>query len=215
MFSRLCVLTAATALTVGLSVAPAAAATITPIRSDGGETWIGGTPIGGGSGTAVVVDPHPAWQAPGLAEWISYGDTGYGGSLLAPPSGTTVLATLSESFYAEAGSILNMRIWADDTTRVRINGVQVIAPNFTQDTCAGGSPGCQPHEFALISNFVFQTSGTQLLEFDLYQVGTGMNTTSNPLGLLYDGTLTSAPEPASLALLGLGLVALGRRLRTR
>lgn len=215
MFTRYSVLASAAALTVGLSAAPASAATILPIISGGGETWVGGAPIGGGSGSAVVVDPHPAWQAPGTAQWISYGDTGYGGTLFAPYAGTTALATFSEEFHADAGSVLNLRIWADDTTRVRINGIEVVSPNFSQGTCAAGPPGCEPQEFAEILNFVFLTGGLQTVEFDLFQVGTGTNTTENPLGLLYQGTLTSVPEPASLLLLGLGFVALGRRLRAR
>jgi len=213
MSMRVCVI--AGAMVLGLASAPAEAALIVPIVSGDGETWIGGTPIGGGGGTTVVVDPHPAWQPPGAALWVSYADTGYAGGLLAPPSGTTSIFTLFESFQAGAGSILNMRIWADDTARVRINGVEIIAPNFSQDTCAGGSIGCQPNEYGSIVDHIFQTSGLQTISLEVFQVGTGQTTTANPFGVLYEGTLEieEAPEPGGMMLFGFALLGLARQLR--
>lgn len=208
----------AAAFVIGLAVAtPVSAGPIVSIVSGDGETWTGAAPIGGGAGNAVIVDPHPAWQQPGAGQWISYADTGYAGGQLAPPSGTARIATIYETFTAGAGSILNLKIWADDTAGVSINGMQIIAPNFTQGTCANGSIGCEPHEFGSIVNYIFQSGGTHTIAFDLFQVGTGMTTSDNPLGLLYEGTLeqSTVPEPASLALLGIGLVGVARRLRTR
>jgi hypothetical protein len=180
---------------------------VIPIISNVGDT-ITFSPLGAVS--AVAVNPHPLWEpnsnhlASG-AVWISYAQTGYQGNTLAPPSGTTVVMTVVESFYANAGSVLSLKVWTDDTSEVFINGVSVFPPNFTQNICANGPIGCQPQEPGII-NYVFQTSGWQTITFNSYQVGTGTDTTSNPFGLLYDGTVTLVPEPGSLLLLGLGLM---------
>lgn len=203
-------------------VTPASAGPILNIVSGDGESWVGGAPIGGGSGTTVVINPHPAWQPAGDAQWVSYANTGYGGSQLAPPSGTNAIMTVTEQFNAGAGSVLNLKIWADDTARVRLNGIEMIAPNFSQGTCANGSIGCEPHEFGLLS-LVLLSGGLQTLQFDVFQVGTGQDTWSNPFGILYQGTVElsshteQVPEPATLALVGLGLfgAATGARRRMR
>lgn len=207
-------LTAAAILGMWLATAvPASAGPILSIVTGDGEMWFGGAAVGGGSGTAVVIDPHPLWQVPGSAQWVSYGDTGYGGSLLAPPSGQDIIMTVFEWFLAEPGALLTLRIWADDTARVLVDGTEVFAPNFTQNICANGSIGCEPWEFGFVQ-FPFLTGGLHTLAFETFQVGTGTTTTSNPFGLLYEGTVEgteSIPEPASIALLGLGLAAAARK----
>ena len=206
-----------TVFVLGMTASPVSAATIT-LLSGGGEMWVGGAAIGGGAGTTVVIDPHPAWKTPGAAQWVSYADTGYDGALLTLPNGVNTVFTVSESFLAGAGSILNMKIWADDTARVLIDGVEIIPANFSQGTCAAGSIGCEPNEFGAIDH-VFGTGGAHTVAFEVFQVGTGLDTKSNPFGLLYDGTVDtvddqrSAPEPGTMALFGLGLVAVARRMR--
>jgi hypothetical protein len=208
----------AVVLVAFVSAAPVSAGPILPILSGDGETWIGNTPIGGGSGTTVIVDAHPAWQAPGLAQWVSYGDTGYGGATLAPPSGTTSIMTVYETFSAGAGSVLTMKIWADDTARVSLDGVEFLSPNFSQSTCANGSIGCEPHEFGALS-FTLLTGGPHTIAMEIFQVGAGLTTTANPFAVLYEGTVDLAedrvavPEPMTMALLGLGAAAVAFRRR--
>jgi hypothetical protein len=204
-------------LAVGFGMAGAASAT--PINSEIGLSWIGGAAIGGGSGTTVATAPHPAWQGNNpfgsAAVWISYADTGYGGGVLAPRNGsatnldgTHVIMTVTDSFAAGIGDSLHLTVWADDTARVFIDGAQVFAPNFTQNICANGQIGCTPANGGVI-NYVFQTGGQHTLAFDVFQVGSGLNTTNNPFGLLFAGELTDppvgpaavVPEPSSWLLL--------------
>ena len=161
----------------------------------------------------MAIGVHSAWEPNhnGVGEsgavWISYAQTGVGGGTLAPYAGTAVVMTVVETFNAAAGSTLNLAVWTDDTSRVLIDGVEVYAPNFTQSTCANGPVGCEPDEFGLI-NFTFVTDGLHTITFEAFQVGTGTTTDSNPFGLLYEGTVTSVPEPSGLVLLGIGMVGL-------
>jgi hypothetical protein len=214
----------AAALAFSLTISGAASASA--IISNAGDSWTGGAAIGGGSGGAVAITPHSAWQAnnPGGsgAVWISYANTGIGGSTLAPqagsaanPAGTAVIMTVTETFAAGIGATLSMQIWADDTARVLIDGVALIAANFAQGTCAAGSIGCEPNEFGTIE-YTFTTDGTHTLAFEVFQVGNGTNPNDNPFGLLYAGTLTAAvPEPGTLALFGAGLAGMGLLRRRR
>jgi len=49
-------------------------------------------------------------------------------------------------------------------------------------------------------------AGSNTLTFDVYQTGSGTDTTSNPTGLLFTGNV-SAPEPGAVTLLVTMLMA--------
>jgi len=176
----------------------AAPASAMPILSgDGTETCNGGP--------CVTIAPHPAWQPPGAAQWVSYADTGAGG-IIAPSTTTTPLFTISEAFHAAYRSMLTFTVWADDTAQVFLNGTALNVPNFTQGICAVGPLGCEPEEGGAFSMEV--AAGSHLIEIDVYQVG------AVTTGAMYEGSVSAIPLPASgaLALAGIaGLALAGRR----
>jgi hypothetical protein len=155
------------------------------------------------------------------AVWISCAPTGYGDSTFQPYNGLTPVVTIFHSFNSSAG-YLNLNVWADDTTQVLLDGNSIFAPVFTQSTCSGQLIGCLPDDVGQIHTDF--GSGSHVLEFRLFPVGTGGNTASNPFGLLYTGGAfspfqtnipTQTPEPGTLALGGARAVLAGIALRLR
>jgi hypothetical protein len=163
----------------------------------------------------VAINPHPLWQ-PNFSDavWISYKQTGYQGNEFQPHKGTVPVFAVEHKFYADAGSFFQLQVWADDTAGVFLDGVQLKAPVFTQSICSGQPIGCVPAD---VGDFAFNLTQSKeyTLRFDVYQVGTGTDTTSNPMGLLYRG---SVPDGGmTLMLLGgalLGLETLRRKVRS-
>lgn len=174
---------------IAASVSPAAALPI--VSGDGNETCNGAA--------CAVIQPHPAWQAPGAGQWISYADTGMSG-FVAPSTTATPLFTVVETFSTAYRSLLDLMVWADDTARVRLNGVALNMPNFTQGTCAVGPLGCEPGEGEAFS--VEVAAGQHTLAVDVYQVG------AVTAGTMYEGEVNAVPLPASALLLAGGLVGL-------
>src|ERR1035438_6335533 len=72
----------------------------------------------------VAIEPHSLWEPnnpvnPGdatdqAAVWISYADTGIGGTHFQPAEGTTPVVTIFDTFTSGAG-MLTLNVWADDT----------------------------------------------------------------------------------------------------
>jgi hypothetical protein len=168
------------------------------------------------------IDPNPAWAAalPG-SFWISDGDTG---DPSAPgykvvPNGTTVL--FSESFFLNAPvTAATLSVMADDTTSVIVNGITIFAADTSPadgfPTCSSQPIGCLTstrEDFTFADLNPYLKSGSNTIQFDVYQE----NKVS--FGLDYAGSISTGqvPEPASLMLLGGGLVLIGlaSRLSTK
>jgi len=170
--------------------------------------------------TTVTITPHPLWEPnnpinPGdptdtSAVWISYAPTGFGDSVFQPQSNIPI--SIFQPFTSGAG-FLTMNVWADDTAGVFLDGNLLIAPVFTQSICSGQPIGCQPQDVGTINTVL--AAGNHMLEFQVYQVGSGTDTTSNPFGLLYTGTATATPEPGTIFLAGGVLLTLGLIRRRR
>ncbi len=172
------------------------------------------------TGTNVLINPHPLWQANSASKWISYALTGNGQTSPANVSGTitggsakTPTARFFETFTINgipgSGSI---QVWADDTARVSLNGTVLFEANPVQGgACANGPIGCLPQNGQTINLTPHLIAGLNTLQFDVYQRGGG------PFGLLYNGRVdfSQVPEPSSLALVGGALVSAVISLKRR
>jgi hypothetical protein len=196
---------------LGLAVCGlASAATITIDSQQGLFTSFAGV-------ETVAITPHPEWEPnhplnPGDstdrgAVWISYADTGLGGTQFQPSEGSSPVAAIFDTFRSGAG-MLTMYVWADDTASVLLDGTLLAPAMFTQSVCSGQAIGCRPQDDGRISAAL--SEGDHTLTFMLYQVGTGTDTESNPFGLLFTGTApdAGAPEPATWGTIAGGLAAL-------
>lgn len=171
----------------------------------------------------VTITPHPLWepnhpQNPGDASdysavWISDMQSGYGDSQFQPYEGQTPVVDVFDNFSSGAG-LLHLDVWADDTADVILDGDYLAHAVFTQSICSGQPVGCRPEDDARLSAYV--SAGNHTLEFVLYQVGTGTDSTSNPFGLLFAGEAPSpVPEPNTVLPIGVLLIGLALALRKK
>jgi hypothetical protein len=183
-------------------------------------------------GLAVEITPHAAWQQVPVApldpaRWISYKNTGVAdnpelapfqaGCSAATPGSCQPLMLVGELLPGQG--ILNLTAWADDTLGIDVLDLTtftftpLVAPNFTQNVCADGAPGCEPLESVTISQAI--TGDFVALVISVYQVGQDTDPLNNPFGVLYTGTFEQVPEPATLTILASGLFGLGFAARRR
>lgn len=155
----------------------------------------------------VEVTPHPWWDPShpngSDAVWISYADTGYGGSVYQALSIPFPAVTITQRFTSGAGS-LRLQVWADNTAWVFLDGVYLI----NQNAKVGFAPG----DFGAFAEEI--STGAHRLDFLVFQGEDPgrANTTDNPFGLMYTGfapdlhrgTPNPTPEPGTLELLLIG-----------
>jgi hypothetical protein len=198
-----------------------------PANSTGVETGVTTT------GNSVVITEHPAWRqlpvvnpgdsADSSAQWIGAVDSGYGDSTFVQYNlNAPVYQITSQEF---AGSALDFDVWADDSVGVYLidlttsNRLQIFAATNTQGSpnCSGQVVSCTPPTEGAFTG-ALSSGDTYELQFNVWQTGTGQDTSSNPTGLLYTGDVTgtesmlitrteTVPEPGAVTLLATMLMA--------
>jgi len=189
----------------------------TSIVSDTSWTWIPCTNIttcGGAPTAAVAVTTTtiiPPWHNPTTGTWISSLASGFSSI-----TGGTVQQFSKTIDFGVGGSLLTLKVWADDTAAVLIDGVALSllnggsAPNLVADTaCAAGTLGCEDTEFG---QFSASLTGSHELQVRVLQLD-GFSGT--PFGTLVEGDLAAVPEPATILLLGSALATAGVVSRRR
>jgi PEP-CTERM motif len=156
-----------------------------------------------------TLHPNPGWAAPLAGSvWISYGPTGDHSDpgYFSPANGTLVTFTTQ---FTLSGLITgaNLTVLADDATSVVLNGHTLIAANaFPGPKCSSVPIGCLVSTegvfgFAALSPYL--VDGTNTLSFGVLQVA------GSSYGVDFAGHVDDAtPEPATLGLIGGGLLAL-------
>jgi hypothetical protein len=161
--------------------------------------------------------PNPAWAAalPG-SDWISYGSTGDHSDpgYFSPPDGT-IVTFITEFTLSGAITGGSLKVLADDSTSVVLNGHKLIAADKKPGTrCSNGPIGCllsTEGVFTFAQLAPYLVDGTNTLSFGVVQVA------GSSFGLDFAGNVDDAatPEPATVAFIGAGLVILASLRRRK
>jgi len=187
-------------------------------------TTVAGGTVAFGITAGSVTTADTAWQHvpvtnPGdpsdsSAEWIGAVDSGYsasnGGQFVPQDLAGPAYQITSQAF---TGYALNLDVWADDSVDVFLVDTTVhtsseISPLSTttqSSACSGQEVSCTPPTEGAFTDGLI-AGDTYELQFNVWQTGSGLNTSSNPTGLLYTGTAIT-PEPGGVTLLVTMLMA--------
>jgi len=164
------------------------------------------------TGANVVITPHPVWATASGANWISYTNTGLGGTVIPNFTSGTPNASYYQDFYLTGTNnraVGDITVWADDSASVYLDNTLLIHYNDTLGVnCAAGPIGCtQPNGASLHFDFLGTPGSKHTLRFDVFQEW------GDVYGLLYKGSVTLSdppvvtqnPEPGTFGLVGAAL----------
>jgi len=174
-------------------------------------------------GSTVAIVPHDGWAAalPG-SSWVSYGATG---KPFAPGFQFTpnnfVLSFFQSLTLPEAPLAATLTFRADDSAALYINDVlvQPEAPQAgnTYYTCSDFAVGCRVQTELTLNIAGYLSQGANTLRFDVAQRAGwsfGLNYAGSVDYVTYDD-VEETPEPATMGLAGLALIAAGLLRRNR
>jgi hypothetical protein len=168
-----------------------------------------------GTNSSFMLSPGSSWgSALANSTWVgeaaNAGPVGTVNPALGYYTFTTTFTALSSSAYSGMLSLM-----ADDTAEVLLNGTVLVPFGTTSasDThCASGMPSCTVADTVTLGGLnLLSGTNANTLTFIVHQAGNINSVGGDPSGLDFDATLSSGsvPEPSTLALMALGMAAIG------
>jgi hypothetical protein len=201
------------AMMLGMAMFAASEASAAPLVFFGSDGGAGET---NNLGDTVAISQHPGWASPySGTSWVSYGTTGNPSApgYFVPPNGTVV--NFYDSFFLPSTTDVTgwMRVMADDSASIYLNG-NLLMPEAPQAgngyvTCSDKPVGCLDSTAVVLDITPLLVQGNNNLLFNVAQ------RKGSSLGLNYFGEVNQVPEPASMVLIGTGLIGIAARARKR
>jgi hypothetical protein len=202
-----------TAMMLGMAILGASEAKAAPLVFFGSDGGVGET---NSLGDTVAISKHPGWANPyDSTSWVSYANTGDPGSpgYTVTPNGQVI--SFYDSFFLPSATDVTgwLRVMADDSAGVYVNGF-LLMPEASQignpySTCSNTPIGCLDSTAVVLDITPLLQQGNNSLLFNVAQRN------GSSLGLNYFGEVNQVPEPASMVLIGTGLLGIAARARKR